>query len=617
MKKLLVLLLFLNACHTETPHKRVRFANLPPTLHALKTMKLMNGHLFEMGNEASIFDDQKPQHELVLSQFYIDQTPVTYKDYIHYLNEGGQAPAFWHDSTYHQTDQPVTGITWHQAADFCNWRSLKEGLQPVYVPTQIADAWGYPVWELDSNANGYRLPTEAEWEYAARGGLKQKKYPWGDEFKDQFANYDTERGQKKGDWWRLASVYAQKENAFGLFNMSGNIWQWCHDWYDPKSYQFHEKYDPKGVEMGRTKVLRGGSWGSVSPEYLTVSRRSFAAPSHYNFDIGFRCVLPVSKFLKDSTVKIIPKVNYTFYKLGKASQEIFKSVAYQEHEDFSDNLAKFFHDFFSNSLYFQIQVDEQTVLTPEELAKIVINVCERNNIHPLFLTAIMVSESGVGTCSFPRWFNNPMAYRWQNRLMQAGEPTYEDMPNVRNRKFKNLEQAFEAFCKGIRKPIYYQAAKADLFAFHRVYVGYESQQWLYSLSKVFRDVSGQTVEAHFPENNIGASIYTDWSKINPSYKKNTLFEEKQEPIKPLKPIEVTLPSKNGRYYLIYGSFGSRESAEQSLLSLQQKGFSDTKILETEGRFRVSVSDYADKQAALAQARHLQADLPNVWIWFSK
>jgi hypothetical protein len=164
-----------------------------------------------------------------------------------------------------------------------------------------------------------------------------------------------------------------------------------------------------------------------------------------------------------------------------------------------------------------MKVDEQQVLTPYQLADILVESCKKNNINPLFLTAIMISESGFGTVSFPRWYNSPMAFHWQNKLMVNGLPVYESMPGKRNRKYKTLNDGFNAFCKGIRRELYYKAAKKNLDAFHLIYVGYRADEWMNTLARVYRDVAGVRFEATVPATDAGKYIYADWSTLKKQY----------------------------------------------------------------------------------------------------
>jgi hypothetical protein len=449
----------------------------PPTLHALKTMKLVAGNG---------------------SSFYMDETPVTYADLYTYVNAGGQKNAYWSYTSYNIPVQPVTGITWYYAVDYCNWRSHCENLTPVYNKTDSLDKWGYPIYSTDLNANGYRLPTAAEFEFAATAG-KPINYPWGNEFHDSLANYDTDRGHQSTEWWRLAPVKSQYCNIFGLYNMCGNNWHWCTDW--------------KGNSTN-VKNLKGGSWGTVSSELLYSNYASWTSPGNYNYDIGFRCVRS-SEHVVDSVIKIDTNVTHSFYKTLYSSPiqpltQFYDTV-------FKQRLAQFLGDNYPESIYFKMKVDEQQVLTPYQLADILVESCKKNNINPLFLTAIMISESGFGTVSFPRWYNSPMAFHWQNKLMVNGLPVYESMPGKRNRKYKTLNDGFNAFCKGIRRELYYKAAKKNLDAFHLIYVGYRADEWMNTLARVYRDVAGVRFEATVPATDAGKYIYADWSTLRKQY----------------------------------------------------------------------------------------------------
>lgn len=184
--------------------------------------------------------------------------------------------------------------------------------------------------------------------------------------------------------------------------------------------------------------------------------------------------------------------------------------------DYRDALIAFLRDNFPESIYFLQPVDSQQVLTPEQMADLLINTCSKHNVNPLFLTAIMVSESGFGTVSFPRWYNNPMAYHWQNKLMAKGLPVYADHPGKLNRKFATLEDAFNAFCKGIRRDIYYKAALKNLDAFHLVYVGYRADEWMNTLCRVYMEVARKNIQTY--TTNAGYFIYTDWNTLKEKVK---------------------------------------------------------------------------------------------------
>ena len=495
-------------------------------------MVLIPGGSFKMGNR-NYSSDEKPVHLVRISPFYMDETPITYADFQKYVNGGGAKSRYWSYPSYNKPENPITGVSWYHAVDYCNWRSLIEGFTPAYKLTDKLDAWGYPIYQLDKAANGYRLPSEAEFEYAARGGLAGKLFPWGNKFDPSFANYDDERGVMKGKWWRLAKVKDTPPNGYGLYDMSGNVWQWTNDWYDPGYYQRSPQNNPMGPETGRTKVIRGGSWGSISPDDLRVSKRSFSAPSNYNYDIGFRCVKSVSQHFKIPSLALIShnlnsKINYSFYKYPiaprqKLDQDIFG-------QKFISRLSQFIADYYPNSIYFQAKIDGQKIIDPEKMTGIIIRIAKKYNINPLFLIGVMAAESGFGTVSFPRWYNNPIAYHWQNTSMKNGPPIYKARYH-RNRKYHNLEEAFRTFAQGIRKNVYVNAAKKNFDSFHLVYVGYRANEWMRTISRVYRDVAGIRLEPDYPIKNVGKLIYLDWDKIQGTNQKITKRPSQKEPQK--------------------------------------------------------------------------------------
>lgn len=464
----------------------INIAEFPKFIYGAKKMILIPGGTFLMGDENSNFSDERPAHFVKVDSFYIDETSVTYEDFKKYVEAGGAKPKYWEYETYNNPENPVTGIDWYHAVDYCNWRDAIEEI----------------------SSDGYRLPTEAEFEYAARGGLERKNFPWGDDFDSSLANFDDEKGIMKGDWWRLAKVKDTPPNNYGLYGMSGNVWQWTNDWYDENYYAISPKDNPTGPEIGKTKVLRGGSWGSISSDYLRTAKRSYTTPGNYNYDIGFRCAR-----LAEGTILEYPKIDektqYQFYQYKTYSEN--KPLEDVYGEEFLNRLSQFIADNYPNSIYFQTKIDGQDIITPEQIARIIVDTTKEYNINPLFLTGIIVSESGFGCCSFPRWYNNPMAYHWQNALMENGLPTYEPASS-RNRKYINLETGFREFAKGIRRDIYINAAKKDLDAFHLLYVGYRADEWMYTIARVYSDVLGIKLEPHLPANNIGEYIYTDWNK---------------------------------------------------------------------------------------------------------
>jgi formylglycine-generating enzyme required for sulfatase activity len=229
-------------------------------------MVLLPGGEFTMGDAK--FEDAKPV-KVTLSPFYMDKYEVTQQEYAEMT---GTNP-----SNFRGGNLPVERIRWNDAARYCNLRSEKEGLTPCYNPT---------TWECDFSANGYRLPTEAEWEYACRAGST--------------GDYHFEDGPRKlatYAWFRTNSdetthpVGTRKPNAFGLFDMYGNVLEWCNDFYAP---ELKGGTNPTGPTSGAKRVLRGGSWQD-RPKKITNALRVSDDPATADIcqgydTYGFRCV---------------------------------------------------------------------------------------------------------------------------------------------------------------------------------------------------------------------------------------------------------------------------------------------------------------------------------------
>lgn len=171
-------------------------------------------------------------------------------------------------------DLPVVGVTWYGAAAYCNWRSMMEGLQPCY---------DIETWRCDYNKNGYRLPTEAEWEKAARGDLDERTYPWGNVIDCGTVAY-------MGCGARVQSPGSQRADVsvFGVQDMGGNVAEWVNDYYggNPPSGR-----DPKGPGSGSSRVIRGGSF-DVKPDRFDLSHRGQLGANATTINVGFRCIKP-------------------------------------------------------------------------------------------------------------------------------------------------------------------------------------------------------------------------------------------------------------------------------------------------------------------------------------
>ena len=208
-----------------------------------------------------------------VDSFYMDKYLVTQRQFQIVM---GTNPSRWH-----QDNNPVERVTWADAAKYCNKRSLQEGLQPAYNET---------TWECNFEATGYRLPTEAEWEYAACGG-KETLYFFGDDPKKlKFFAWTKENSGGK-----TKPVGQKPPNPFGLYDIYGNVWEWCNDFYEENYYQSSPEKNPIGPKTGKEKVVRGGCWSS-NPQECTSAFRNKAIPAYVDictasYDIyGFRVV---------------------------------------------------------------------------------------------------------------------------------------------------------------------------------------------------------------------------------------------------------------------------------------------------------------------------------------
>ncbi len=174
-----------------------------------------------------------------------------------------------------QGDNPAVYVSWEDAIRYCNWRSVQEGFQSAY---QMKDNTVYADWQ----ANGYRLPSEAEWEYSARGGAYQQPFQFsgGDDL--DIVGWFDQNAQN-----RTQSVASKLPNILGIFDMSGNAYEWCWDFYDKDYYKNSQIIMPKGPDFGYHRVSRGGSWGGEL-RYSCVFVRGHYTPVYCGDFIGFR-----------------------------------------------------------------------------------------------------------------------------------------------------------------------------------------------------------------------------------------------------------------------------------------------------------------------------------------
>ena len=150
------------------------------------------------------------------------------------------------------------------------------------------DAAAYCAWLSDTLSRTVRLPTEAEWEKAARGGVANQRYPWGNEIDPTSCVYLSDPEAKRERGTRPTGTYAP--NGYGLYDMAGNVWEWVSDWYDPDYYSLSDLKDPRGPQSGALRIVRGGSWVNHDVEMLRCAYRHKVPPDTYAYSIGFRIV---------------------------------------------------------------------------------------------------------------------------------------------------------------------------------------------------------------------------------------------------------------------------------------------------------------------------------------
>jgi formylglycine-generating enzyme required for sulfatase activity len=199
--------------------------------------------------------DERPAHRVTLEAFRLAVLPVTNEDYAPFLAATRrEEPKWWHDPTFNRPRQPIVGITWADAVAYCDWLS-------------------------DTLGAAYRLPTEAEWEKAALGGLDGRRFPWGD------ACWDGSDGNFPMDaTWDVGTA---PPNPYGLIDIGFNVHEWCADWYDPGYYATSPEYNPQGPPAGERRASRGGAWRHMIKIARCAARSSIPPDYRYN-DYGFR-----------------------------------------------------------------------------------------------------------------------------------------------------------------------------------------------------------------------------------------------------------------------------------------------------------------------------------------
>jgi len=240
---------FHHAASTTAPFREPRIVRIPEGW-------------FLMGSETGQ-DNERPVRRVWVDAFELGVYQVTNEEYAQFLAATGhRKPQHWDDANFNQATQPVAAPSWFDAVAYCDWLSQE-------------------------SQRRYRLPTEAEWERAARGGVEGKLYPWGDEPPESLPNYALR--------WKNGPerVGEDAPNAYGIYDIGANVHEWCSDWYAPDYYVSAPKRNPQGPTEGKRRASRGGSWR----HYTKVSRcaaRSSIPPEFQYADYGFRVARNIS-----------------------------------------------------------------------------------------------------------------------------------------------------------------------------------------------------------------------------------------------------------------------------------------------------------------------------------
>jgi sulfatase modifying factor 1 len=218
--------------------------------------------------------DDFPAHKVILDAFFMDKDEITNQEYAKFLEaKPGPKPWHWPAGKIPKGEEkfPVYNVNWNEASAYCGWA-------------------------------GKRLPTESEWEKAARGGLDKKKFSWGENLGGDAAGEESPasgrgaKGKPPANFNSTGPVEIGKyaPNGYGLYDMSGNVWEWTNDWYERNYYSVSPLKNPSGPDHGTYKVFRGGGWNDADERNLMPSFRNYTDPIERSITIGFRCAKSVN-----------------------------------------------------------------------------------------------------------------------------------------------------------------------------------------------------------------------------------------------------------------------------------------------------------------------------------
>jgi sulfatase modifying factor 1 len=241
---------------------------------------------FLMGaNDAE--EDERPVRRVHVSEFYVGRFPVTHEEYARFVHGTGYPPPAVRALPAIAADG--RDIVFRELAARYEWVDNNppagHGSHPV-VLVRFDDAIAYCRWLADTVRRPVRLPTEAEWEKSARGGVAGACYPWGEDIDASRCNFLCDPAAKRRRGTQPTGTYAP--NSYGLYDIVGNAWEWVSDWYASDAYSAGELSDPRGSASGTMRIVRGGSWVTDDVSMLRCAHRHRVPPDTYSYSIGFR-----------------------------------------------------------------------------------------------------------------------------------------------------------------------------------------------------------------------------------------------------------------------------------------------------------------------------------------
>jgi formylglycine-generating enzyme len=252
-------------------------------------LALIPGGEFLMGSDDAE-DDERPVHRVHIDDVFLAVQPVTNAEYARFVSETGhRSPAIYElpvvvkagglerERSFRHVGSPYVWEDGHP--------STERSDHPVTL-VRYDDALAYCAWLSASTGKSFRLPTEAEWEKGARGGIESKRYPWGDRLDRNMANFLVDPALKATHGTTPCRSYPP--NGLGLYDMAGNVWEWVYDWYDARYYGTAAARNPSGPPVGQLRLVRGGSWLVADVRMLSCSHRHKVPPDTYSYAIGFR-----------------------------------------------------------------------------------------------------------------------------------------------------------------------------------------------------------------------------------------------------------------------------------------------------------------------------------------